>query len=1121
MSLVQHENVLRLYGVSYSPPTVAVVMELAERGALFDLITSESQCESQPNLEPGHAVGAAERLLVAQRYNPPVRFTGMQRLRLVLDAVCGLDRLHKHTVPLLHRDIKSLNLMVDEGWRLKIADFGDYSFFSHEKHELSNFTPHWTAPEVLTGGVFTPSADVYSLAMVVFEIYTGRQPFMEMSKGNGVAAAVLAGNRPDLNQCVPADDGAVISAELRELVLQSWDAESTARPALADWKRVLKDSLKLERGYEGGGELVDDSTRANEEDDSTGTTSAKATPPLSPWPSGRPSSSAAANETLSLWPTERASNFSRTRSVSISRSTLRHTPTPSLAARALGVWRSTSVPVSGSPLARALVLVLTCTGGVAVYFQYSMLGATAIQLNDNFGITAARIGLLASAYSVPNTIIPLLGGTLADRLAPLTAAVIFTGITALGAALFAVCISLSESTLDSMSSTNIDGNTVRFYLLMLCQAIFGAGAESVGIMQKAVLASWFPPGRLAMAYSCILVFNNVGACMCLWVVPVISKVQQAYVVSALIAIGSFGSICLLKLLVECGCLVTPVFDDEEEEEAEEEEAEEEDNNLGDNNEGKGLVALRVELQGLKGRANATGKGALPVVSATSLRRWHSRDSGNLHSGHTPPLHEGQHAAGNSSNIQWDQRASGQREQWVSGQRGQWASKPNTHSTDPLPTLEKMRYRAGHDQGRRTSLEDEPLTADECSNRLLLALDLQPYRARGNRNSWGTEPVGMIFGRYDTSPNKTLYATSSTREFDGYASSRIRYPRVQQRGAYASTPLHMNLPPVSIQRHSGQAKAPVCGRGNERTYLPPSLPLLHPTKSMQHELMSPVEQHQLEQNQDQEQGGGVFVRPLCPSHEKTAKQAARGGKPQAAYDCYGAWFLLRAMMSPFGLLVLMLGIGSTLNNTFENFGVSILEKQWGLAYASANHYVSVLRIVAIFAMPLVGRMLDAVGMHSTHAQACLMHKRFVCLGLAMMSSTFALLAVVGGDQDEGDADGRKPSIALVPVCMLGVGSAVFFTAAWPSVCFLVDARVRASAFGVLTAAQNVASLVLSPLSGYVKDSTGSFQAMELMLAGLGVAAAVAGACLWHVRIDDGLADGLADGTDGGRHEHGDH
>jgi serine/threonine protein kinase len=72
------------------------------------------------------------------------------------DMVRGLYRLHTHSPVVLHCDLKSLNLLVDENWRLKLCDFGESAFEGGGKKTVNNrLTPHWAAPEVLCGERFT------------------------------------------------------------------------------------------------------------------------------------------------------------------------------------------------------------------------------------------------------------------------------------------------------------------------------------------------------------------------------------------------------------------------------------------------------------------------------------------------------------------------------------------------------------------------------------------------------------------------------------------------------------------------------------------------------------------------------------------------------------------------------------------------------------------------------------------------------------------------------------------------------------------------------------------------------------------------------------------------------
>jgi len=68
---------------------------------------------------------------------------------MAMDAARGMDYLHSSTPPVLHRDFKSLNLLVDQKWNLKVADFGLTGFKDTNKNIDRIGTLLWTAPEVL------------------------------------------------------------------------------------------------------------------------------------------------------------------------------------------------------------------------------------------------------------------------------------------------------------------------------------------------------------------------------------------------------------------------------------------------------------------------------------------------------------------------------------------------------------------------------------------------------------------------------------------------------------------------------------------------------------------------------------------------------------------------------------------------------------------------------------------------------------------------------------------------------------------------------------------------------------------------------------------------------------
>ncbi|XP_062196798.1 probable receptor-like protein kinase At1g80640 [Phragmites australis] len=101
------------------------------------------------------------------------------RLKIALDAARGLEHLHEHCHPMIiHRDIKSSNILLDTNFNAKISDFGLAIYGGdHNKDDIKpSGTVGYVAPEYLLDGQLTEKSDVYAFGVVLLELLLGRKP---------------------------------------------------------------------------------------------------------------------------------------------------------------------------------------------------------------------------------------------------------------------------------------------------------------------------------------------------------------------------------------------------------------------------------------------------------------------------------------------------------------------------------------------------------------------------------------------------------------------------------------------------------------------------------------------------------------------------------------------------------------------------------------------------------------------------------------------------------------------------------------------------------------------------------------------------------------------------------
>ncbi|MGQ0762056.1 MAG: protein kinase domain-containing protein [Acidobacteriota bacterium] len=134
-----------------------------------------------------------------------------------------------HEVGVLHRDLKPSNVMIDEHGNARITDFGlaglAEEFREDEKHAG---TPAYMAPEQLEGGTFTVRSDIYSLGLVLYELFTGKRAFEAPTLGE-----LIKLRRSDTTPTTPSEIVKDLDPTIERAIGRCLHKDPAQRPASA------------------------------------------------------------------------------------------------------------------------------------------------------------------------------------------------------------------------------------------------------------------------------------------------------------------------------------------------------------------------------------------------------------------------------------------------------------------------------------------------------------------------------------------------------------------------------------------------------------------------------------------------------------------------------------------------------------------------------------------------------------------------------------------------------------------------------------------------------------------------------------------------------------------------
>lgn len=171
------------------------------------------------------------------------------RVHIALDVARGLEYLHDGAVPpVIHRDIKSSNILLDQSMRARVADFGLSREEMVDSHAVNiRGTFGYLDPEYISTKTFTKKSDVYSFGVLLFELIAGRNPQQGLMEYVELAAMNTEG-KVGWEEIVDSHlEGKFDVQELNEVAALAYKCINRVprkRPAMRDIVQVLARVLK-------------------------------------------------------------------------------------------------------------------------------------------------------------------------------------------------------------------------------------------------------------------------------------------------------------------------------------------------------------------------------------------------------------------------------------------------------------------------------------------------------------------------------------------------------------------------------------------------------------------------------------------------------------------------------------------------------------------------------------------------------------------------------------------------------------------------------------------------------------------------------------------------------------
>ena len=224
MMTINNPTLIKIYGFSlvdfHNEPNVTIIMELAQNNSL------------------------AEMLELVRLSQAPIEYSNTTRQIILIGISRGMKYLHDRNI--IHRDLSSHNILLDDKLYPIITDFGMAKYFDsgHSKSQsIFGGKPQYKSPEIIKCQPYSRKADVYSFAIIMYQVVTDLIPYSEFVNGQMTEyelknKIVEQNYRPPFN--VP------IKKSIKELIEKCWSSDEDKRPTFNEIFEKLTDLSRNE-----------------------------------------------------------------------------------------------------------------------------------------------------------------------------------------------------------------------------------------------------------------------------------------------------------------------------------------------------------------------------------------------------------------------------------------------------------------------------------------------------------------------------------------------------------------------------------------------------------------------------------------------------------------------------------------------------------------------------------------------------------------------------------------------------------------------------------------------------------------------------------------------------------